>query len=173
MTFLGLLWFLLAGGQMTCTAGEETVTGLCGIGMLTAGIVFMIALVVLPIAVVILVRGLLRRIDANGSAVWERGQAFYVMACGLVIGSLIPQHACPEGMTLSPVFRFCTSVSRSFAAPSPGLKWKISAGVVGIVLGVLILKWRRMPWWVASLIAVSGTAGIAWLTLTRVMVVID
>jgi peptidoglycan/LPS O-acetylase OafA/YrhL len=93
------------------------------------------------------------------------------MVCGALLALMIPRLKCPPGMNLSPVFRFCVSFCVSpdlmYSAPSPGLPWRFAAFGVGIVLGIVMLRWRSMPWWLASAIVVVACLGTALFTVSR------
>lgn len=150
--------------MVDCVAGEYTSSGPCGIGIVAGGGVLFVGLITLVAGAIVLVRGLRRPVDPAGGDGWRLGPGFLVIVCGFVMALMIPRYACPPGLTLSPIFRFCTSVDRSFPAPSPGLPWKIGAFGVGLALGLLLLLWRSVPWWLATMVAVvvfAGTVGFA------------
>jgi hypothetical protein len=168
MALSGSLLLWSAWDEFSCTAGESTSTGPCGIGIQASGAVFLIAMAMTIAGAIVVWRGLRRPIDPDGAGGWRVGQAFAVMACGVVVALMIPRLSCPAGMHLSAVFRFCVSADRSFPAPSTGLAWKWAALGAGLALGLLLLRWRRMPWPVATavvLVVFLGTAGyVAWRT---------
>ena len=89
------------------------------------------------------------------------------MMCGTLLALMIPRLKCPPGTTLSPVFRFCVSPEVTYPAPSPGLPWKYAAFGAGIVLGVVMLRWRSMPWWLGSGLVVAACIGTALFTVSR------
>jgi hypothetical protein len=160
-----LLWS--AWDELTCVAGEQTSNGPCGIGITVAGFVAPAGGIFAVIGTIAIVRALRRPVDADGSDAWRIGQGLVVAACGVVIGLLIPRYACPPGMVLSPVFRYCTSAYRSFPAPSPGLPWKFVAAGVGIVIGIAMIRWRSMPWWLASIVVTVSFCSAVLLTISR------
>jgi hypothetical protein len=166
-----LLWS--AWDEFSCTAGERTSTGPCGIGVQASGAVLFIAVILLVAGAIVVWRGLRRRVDPDGSTGWRIGQGIAVMLCGCVVALMIPRLACPEGTHLSVVFRFCVSTTRSYPAPSTGFTWKVVALVAGLVLGAILLWWRSIPWPVATVIVVavfafttgyaaSRTTGLPW-----------
>jgi hypothetical protein len=152
-----------AWDEFTCVAGESTSSGPCGIGLPAAGGVLLAALCLGICGCIVLFRALRRPIDATASDGWRFGQAFVVMGSAVVIAIMIPRYACPAGMRLSPLFRFCLSADAAFHAPSPGLPWKFAAAGAGIVVGIVMMRWRSMPWWLASPIVVAAfMAAVLW-----------
>ena len=160
-----LLWS--AWDELTCVAGESTSNGPCGIGISVAGFIAPAGAAFALIGTIAIIRALRRPIVADGSDAWRVGEGLVVAASGLVIGLMIPRFSCPPGMSLSPVFRFCVSADRSFPAPSPGLPWKYAAAGIGIVIGVVMIRWRSMPWWLASAVVVASFFGAVLLTASR------
>jgi hypothetical protein len=157
-----LLWS--AWDEFSCTAGESTSTGPCGIGIQVAGGIVLVAMVLTLAGAIVVWRGLRRPVDPGGSSGWRIGQALAVIACGAIVALMIPRVTCPEGFHLSVVFRFCVSADRSFPAPSTGFWWKWAAVGVGTALGLLLLVWRTVPWQLATAVVVVvflGTAGYA------------
>ena len=160
-----LLWS--AWDELTCVAGEATSNGPCGVAIGLAGFVFPTGAAFTFIGVIALWRALRRPITSDGSDAWRIGEALVVIASAIVIALMIPRYACPAGTHLSPVFRFCTSRERAFPAPSPGLPWKFAAAGAGIVIGVAMIRWRSMPWWIASAIVFASFLGAALFTVSR------
>ena len=93
------------------------------------------------------------------------GEAEY--GSGMLLALMVPRYACPDGFTLSPVFRFCVSVDRSYPAPTPGAPYKLGAFGVGLAVGLLLLFWRRAPWWLPPAVAVVAFTGTLGFTLQR------
>jgi hypothetical protein len=165
---LGAVVFMWsAWDELTCVAGEITSNGPCGIGVGAAGFIFPAGVCLAVVGVIVLVRAMRRPIDADASDAWRTGQALVVIASGIAIGLMIPRYACPAGTHLSPVFRFCTSAERAFPAPSPGLPWKFAAAGIGFLIGILMIRWRSMPWWLASTLVVAAFLGAILLTASR------
>jgi hypothetical protein len=160
-----LLWS--AWDEFSCTAGQATSTGPCGIGIQASGAVFLVGMILLVAGAIIGWRGLRRPVDPDGDAGWRIGQAAAVMLCGVVVALMIPSLSCPEGTHLSPVFRFCVSTTRSFPAPSTGQGWKFLAFGVGIAAGAVLLRWRSLPWPVATAIVMVAFAFAAVSVATR------
>ena len=163
----GLASVLASWDELSCVAGEYSSSGPCGIGITLAGAVFPFGAIAFVAGILVFVRGLRRPVALDGGDGWRIGQGLLVVGCGIVMGFMIPRYACPPGMDLSPIFRFCTSVDRSFQAPSPGLPWKFAAVAAGTLLGVILIRWRSLPWPVASAIAVIASAATVGYTLQR------
>jgi hypothetical protein len=163
----GLLLLWSSWDEFSCTAGETTSTGPCGIGIQVSVIVVLFGLILLGIGVVVVPRAFLRPLDPDGAAGWRAGQALAVMACGVIMALMIPRYSCPEGMKLSAVFRFCVSTTRSYQAPSTGFAWKLLALGVGLSLGVVLLRWRSLAWPVATVIVAAAFAFTAGYTAHR------
>jgi hypothetical protein len=163
----GALFLVSSWDEVNCVAGEITSQGPCGVAitygasLITAGIGLLIA------GCIMMVRGLRRPVDPGGSEGWRSGQAILVMVCGALLALLIPRYRCPPGTTLSPVFHFCVSHDVTYPAPSPGLGWKFGALGIGVVLGIVMLGWRSMPWWFGSTIVVGACVGTALFMASR------
>ena len=167
--FLGSGVFLLVSSwdEFTCRGDEITSMGPCGVGIDTAGGVFLAALILVVIGTVVLIRGLRRPVDPAGAGGWRIGAGIAVIACGVLFALMVPTQSCPEGTRLSAVFRFCVSTSRAFRAPQTGLGWKFLAFGVGLVLGLLVLLWRSMPWPIATVIVVLAFAALNVMVAAR------
>ena len=163
----GLFLLASAWDEFSCRAGERASSGPCGIGLPIAGVVVFVGLLLTVIGAIAFVRGLLRPVHADGANGWRVVQAFVVMGCGAVYGLLIPRYSCPLGTTLTPVFRFCVNEETAFQATSSGMPWKFAALGVGIAIGALMLRWRSMPWWLATAIVVPAFLGAVVLATVR------
>jgi hypothetical protein len=156
-----------AWDELTCVAGEATSNGPCGFGIGLAGFVGPAGVTLLVIGAIASVRALRRPVTGDGSDAWRVGAALVLIASAILIGLMIPRYSCPPGTTLSPVFRFCTSTERVFPAPSPGLPWKFAAAAVGIAVGVAMIRWRTMPWWLASFLVAATYFAAVLFTIAR------
>lgn len=163
----GLLLVWSSWDEFTCRAGETTSSGPCGVGIDVAGAVFLFGLFLLVSGAIVLARGLRRPIDPEGSGGWRAGQGIAVMVCSAAFALMIPRYECPEGTSLSAVFRFCVSTERVFRAPSPGLGWKFAALAVGVAVGLVIILWRSMPWPLATVLVVGAFAAATVLMAGR------
>ena len=153
--------------EVSCVAGEYSSTGPCGIGIVAASQVLFVALIALVAGAIIVARGLRRPVDPESASGWRLGPGFLVIACGCLLALMIPLYSCPAGYGLTPVFRFCTSVDRAFAATPTGMPRKVAALVVGLAVGLLLLLWRSAPWWLASALAVVVFVATVGFTLHR------
>ena len=119
------------------------------------------------IGCIVLYRSIRRPVDEDGGDGWRVGQGIVVMICGVLMALMIPLFRCPPGTTLSPVFRFCTNREVAFPAPDPGLPWKVAAFAAGIAIGVLLIRWRSMPIWLATAIVIAACLGTTLFILWR------
>ena len=163
----GVLLLASAWDEFSCRAGERTSSGPCGIGLPISGVVVFVGLTLTITGSIVFVRALLRPVDPAGADGWRTFQAFVVMACGGVYALMIPRYSCPTGTTLTPVFRFCVNTEHSFRAESTGMPWKITALVVGIAIGIVMLRWQSMPWWLATAIVVPVFLGAVVVAVVR------
>ena len=163
----GLAALAASWDEVSCVAGEFTSSGPCGIGIVVASQVLFVALIAVVAGAIVLTRGLRRPVDPEGGTAWRMGPGFLVIACGVLMALMLPRHACPAGFTLSPVFRFCVSAERSYPAPSPGAPYKVGALGLGLAVGLLLLFWRRAPWWLPPVVAVVVFVGTVAFTLQR------
>jgi hypothetical protein len=63
---------------------------------------------------------------------------------------------------LTPVFHVCASSAAVITDPPTWTGWKLTAAVAGLVLGVVVARWRRIPWPLGSLVTVASVGGAAW-----------
>src|SRR6476646_8016309 len=165
MLLSGLLFLVSAWDEVNCVSGEVTSSGPCGIALTWGGTLLAVGFFMALIGSILLFRALRRHVAEADIAArdvaegWWTGQAVVVMICGVLLGLLIPRYDCPPGMTLTPVFKFCLNNDLVFPAPSPGLPWKFAAVGVGIVIGVVMVRWRSMPTWLATVIVVAAMMG--------------
>jgi uncharacterized membrane protein HdeD (DUF308 family) len=167
MLVCGVLFVVSAWDELNCVAGEFTSSGPCGIAITAAGSLVVIGIFLVIIGGIVLYRAIRRPVNEDGGDGWRAAQGFIVMLCGALMGLLIPRLKCPPGTLLSPVFRFCVNQDVSYPAPSPGMRWKILAFAVGLVIGVLMIRWRSMPIWLATLIVVAACVGTALYAVFR------
>jgi hypothetical protein len=163
----GALFVVSAWDEVDCVAGEFTSSGPCGIGIVAGGSLVVIGIMLMVVGCIVLSRAVRRPVSEEAGDGWRVGQAIVVMACGTLVALMIPRLRCPPGTILSPVFRFCVNQQVSYPAPSPGLPWKFAAFGVGIVIGVVMIRWRSMPIWLATLIVVAACVGTAVFTVYR------
>jgi hypothetical protein len=161
MVLRGGLFIVSSWDDVNCVAGEITSSGPCGVGLTAGGSLLVIGIFLFLIGAVVLFRALRRPVSEEAADGWRVGAGFVVMLCGALVGLLIPRQRCPAGTTLSPVFRFCVNQEVAYPAPSPGPKWKFLAFGVGLAIGVLIIRWRSMPIWLATVIVGAARVGTA------------
>jgi hypothetical protein len=157
----GVLFIVSSWDEVNCVAGEFTSSGPCGVGLVFGGTLLVVGIFLTLIGSIVLFRAVRRPVDADGGDGWRAGQAFVVMICGALLGLLIPRYECPPGTTLSPVFKFCVNHDITFPAASPGMPWKFAAVGVGIAIGIVMLRWRSMPIWLATVTVVAAFLGTA------------
>lgn len=167
MLVCGVLFVVSAWDELNCVAGEFTSSGPCGIAITAAGSLVVIGILLVIIGGIVLSRAIRRPVHEDGADGWRVAQGFIVMLCGALMGLLIPRLKCPPGTLLSPVFRFCVNQDVSYPAPSPGMRWKILAVAVGLVIGVIMIRWRSMPIWLATVIVVAACVGTALYAVFR------
>lgn len=163
----GGLFIVSAWDELDCVAGELTSSGPCGIAITAAGSLVVVGFFLLIIGGIVLFRAMRRPVNEDGGDGWRVAQAIVVMTCGVLMGLMIPRFRCPPRTTLSPVFRFCVNQEVSYPAPSPGLPWKLAAVAIGIAIGVLMIRWRSMPIWLATVLVVAASLGTALFVVSR------
>jgi len=163
----GGLFITSAWDEVNCVAGEFTSSGPCGVSIVWGGSLISVGIVLVIIGCIAMVRAARRPIDEDGGDGWRVGQGFSVMICGALLALTIPRYRCPAGTTLSPVFRFCVSHDVSYPAPSPGMPWKFAAVGLGIALGIVIVRWRSIPIWLATVIVVMAFVGTSLYIVSR------
>jgi len=167
MVLCGALFIVSAWDEVNCVAGESTSSGPCGIGLTSGVSLVAVGIFLLIIGAIVLYRSIRRPVSEEGGDGWRVGQGFVVMICGVLLALLIPLQRCPPGTILSPVFRFCVNQEVSYPAPTPGLKWKLLALGAGIAIGVLMIRWRSMPIWLATVIVAGACIGTALFAVWR------
>lgn len=167
MLVCGALFIVSAWDELNCVAGEFTSSGPCGIAITAAGSLVVVGIFLLIIGGIVLFRAMRRPVNEDAGDGWVVAEGIAVMICGVLMGLMIPRFRCPAGTTLSPVFRFCINQEVSYPAPSPGLPWKFAAVAIGIAVGVVMIRWRSMPIWLATAIVVAASVGTALFVVSR------
>jgi hypothetical protein len=168
MVVIGGLFLWSAWDEVNCVAGEMTSSGPCGFGLTAGGTLAVVGIALLLIGCIVLIRGVRRPVgDRDAADGWRIGQAVLVMVSGAVLALMIPRYACPSDTSLSPVFHYCVNATHNAPAPSPGLPWKFASFGLGIAIGVLLIRWRSMPWWLASIVVVAASLFTALFTMWR------
>ncbi|HJX08095.1 MAG TPA: hypothetical protein VJ736_08500 [Actinomycetota bacterium] len=161
LVLCGSLFIVSSWDEVNCVAGEVTSSGPCGVALVWGGTLLAVGIFLLFIGGIVLFRAARRHVDPDGGDGWRVGQAIVVMICGVLLGLLIPRYECPPGTTLSPVFKFCVNHDVVYPAPSPGMPWKLAAVGIGVAIGVVMLRWRSMPIWLATAIVAAASIGTA------------
>jgi hypothetical protein len=167
MVACGLLFLASSWDEVTCVAGEFTSSGPCGIGIHVAGSLSAVGIFLVLIGCIVLYRAIRRPVGEDAGDGWRVGQGVVVIVCGALLALMIPRQRCPPGTTLSPVFRFCVNQDVSYPAPSPGLPWKFAAFGVGLVIGIVMIRWRSMPVWLGTVLVVAACVGTAVFIVSR------
>jgi hypothetical protein len=167
MLLSGALFIVSSWDEVNCVTGEFTSSGPCGVGLVFGGTLLVVGIFLVLIGGIVLFRAARRHVDAEGGDGWWAGQAFVVMISGVLLGLLIPRYECPPGTALSPVFKFCVNHDITYPAPSPGMPWKFAAVGVGIAIGVVMLRWRSMPIWLATVTVVAASLGTALFAVSQ------
>ncbi len=126
---------------------------------------FMFGLVLLIAGAAILWHTGRRLIVADGPSGWTWGEGIAIAAGGLMIALLIPTYHCPAGYELTPVFHVCTSatqVPEVIVHPPTWLAWKFGIAAAAIVVGIVVARWRALPWPIASVLTVAVAGAASW-----------
>ncbi|HTG48674.1 MAG TPA: hypothetical protein VK646_13575 [Actinomycetota bacterium] len=170
LVIAGVAMIVSAWAELTCPLGGEEGRAICQHMTGVGGVFVMLGILAILAGAVALVSGLRRPVDeAVGLSGWTRAEGLLVAFAGITIAMLIPTYHCPVGYKLTPVFHVCTSPSAIINDPPTWLGWKVLVAVVGLALAIVVARWRRLPWPVASAATVllfGGAAG--WLIQTAV-----
>jgi len=162
---------VLAGGALSWSAldspgctREVSVTA-CARATGIEGLIVMVGVALSIGGVVIVWRTSRRLVAPDGSSGWTWGEGLAVIAGGVVLSLLIPTYHCPAGYELIPVFQECrssTQVPALILHPPTWLGWKLGIAAGSIGLGLVIARWRRLPWPLASAITVAVVGVATW-----------
>jgi hypothetical protein len=106
-----------------------------------------------------------RLLEPEGSSGWTWGEGFSVAVAGLAVAITIPTYHCPAGYVLTPVFHACASPTSIIIDPPTRIGWKLAVAAVGLVLGLVLARWRRIPWPLGSALTVATVAGATWYSI--------
>jgi len=168
---LGLMWS--AWAALTCPLGGDEGRTVCSRIVGVGGLMEMFAVGLFLGGCAIVWRTSRRLIAADGLSGWTWGEGVAIAASGLTIGMLIPTFHCPAGYELTPVFHVCASRTMTpeiLNHPPTWLAWKLGIAVAGIVLGIIVGKWRRLPWPVASVCTFASVAAATWYLAEKTVV---
>jgi hypothetical protein len=162
LTLLWAAWHSLRCGLLGAV-GQTICSRAMGLG----GLISLLALGLVAAGAGIVWRTGRRPVDAEGPAGWIAGEGISVAFAGVLIALLIPTLHCPAGYEMTTVFHACRSTTQTPALilhPPTWMAWKLVVAGAAVVLGIVIARWRSLPWPVASIVTV-GTMAAATLLL--------
>ena len=157
---IALVWS--AWYELTCPLGGPRGTSICAHTVGIGGLVVMLGALLFVVGSGVVWRTSRRLLDADGSSGWTWGEGLSVAVAGFTVAITIPTYHCPAGYVLTPVFHVCASSAAVITDPPTWMDWKLAAAVAGLVLGVVVARWRRIPWPLGSLVTVASVGGAAW-----------
>jgi hypothetical protein len=111
-----------------------------------------------------------RLVIPDGPSGWTWGEGLAIVAGGFTIALTIPTYHCPAGYELTTVFHACrsaTQVPELIVHPPTWLAWKFGVAIVSVILGVVVARWRGIPWPVASALTAIVVASATWYLAER------
>jgi hypothetical protein len=168
----GLFLMWSAWRPLTCPLGGEEGRAVCSRAVGIGGLMEMFSLGVFLGGCAILWRTGRRLIAPDGLSGWTWGEGLAIVVSGLTVALLIPTFHCPTGYELTPVFHVCASRTMTPAIlnhPPTWLAWKFGIAAAGVVVGIVVGKWRRLPWPVASVLTVASVGAATWFLADRVV----
>jgi hypothetical protein len=165
----GLFVVWAAWHALRCGLGGPAGQTICGRAMGLGGLLSMLGLALVAAGGGILWRTGRRLVDPDGPSGWVAGEGITVALAGVLIASLIPTHHCPAGYEMTQVFHVCRATSlqqlpQLIIHPPSWVAWKFAVAGAAIVVGIVLARWRAIPWAVASVLTV-GTVATATLLL--------
>jgi hypothetical protein len=157
---IALVWS--AWYELTCPLGGPRGTSICAHTVGIGGLAVMLGVLLFVVGSGVVWRTSRRLLDADGSSGWTWGEGLSVAVAGFIVAITIPTYHCPAGYVLTPVFHVCASSAAVITDPPTWTGWKLTAAVAGLVLGVVVARWRRIPWPLGSLVTVASVGGAAW-----------
>jgi hypothetical protein len=158
-----LMWSSWA--SLTCPLGGEIGRAVCSRATGTGGLMTMFSFALAVGGAAILWRTSRRLTEPDGPSGWTWGEGLAILVGGVTIALLIPTTHCPAGYELTPVFHVCqsrTMVPELIVHPPTWLAWKFGIAVAAVVLGVVVARWRRLPWPIASALTLAVVAAASW-----------
>jgi hypothetical protein len=168
----GLFLMWSAWAPLTCPLGGDEGRAVCSRAVGIGGLMEMGALGLFLGGCAIVWRTGRRLIDPDGLSGWTWGEGVSIAVSGVTIALLIPTFHCPAGYELTPVFHFCTSRTMTpeiLSHPPTWLAWKFGIAVAAVVLGIVVGKWRRLPWPIASVLTVASVGAATWYLADKVV----
>jgi hypothetical protein len=167
---IGLVWS--AWHALRCGLGGPAGEMVCGHAMGIGGLVSMLGLGLVAAGTGILWRTGRRLVDGDGLSGWIAGEGVTIAISGLFIGLLIPTYHCPAGYELTKVFHACRGITPEqvpalILHPPTWMLWKIAVIVTATVIGVVVARWRALPWPVTSVLTAVTLATATLLLADR------
>lgn len=155
-----------AWAELTCPYGGPGGREWCRTTVGVGGIFVMAGIVAAVLGAIVLWGGIWRPLDPEGSDGWRWGEAALIVAAGLVFGlQVIDPVVCPEGYRLATGFDLCIAEGDAAVRveATSQLARQLAAVAGGLILGIVVATWRRLPWVVGAAITVGATAlGTSW-----------
>ncbi len=148
--------------ELTCPLGGPRGTSICSLTVGVGGLTVMLGVLVGVAGAGILWRTSRRLLGPDGASGWTWGEGVSVAIAGLTVAMTIPTYHCPAGYVLTPVFHACASSTAIITDPPTWIGWKLAAAATGLVLGLVLARWRRIPWPLGSLVTVASVGGATW-----------
>jgi hypothetical protein len=160
------VWFMWSSwAPLTCPLGGELGRAVCSHAVGVGGLLFMFGLALFIAGAAVLWRTGRRLVVSDGLSGWTWGEGIAIVAGGLAIAFLIPTYHCPAGYELTPVFHVCSSatqVPEIIVHPPTWLAWKFGIAAGAIVVGIVVARWRSLPWPIASVVTVAAAGVATW-----------
>ena len=155
---------------LTCPLGGARGRAICSHTTGIGGLMSLFAIGLSIAGAGILWRTGRRLVIPDGPSGWMWGEGVAIVAGGLTIALTIPTFHCPAGYELTTVFHACRSAIRvpELIVHAPTwLAWKFGVAAASVVVGVVVARWRRLPWPVASAVTSIVVASAAWYLAER------
>jgi hypothetical protein len=160
------VWFMWSSwASLTCPLGGARGRAVCSRAVGVGGLLFMFGLALFIAGAAVLWRTGRRPVVSDGLSGWTWGEGIAIVVGGLTIALLIPTYHCPAGYVLTPVFHVCHSVTQIpeiIVHPPTWLAWKFGIAAASIIVGVVVARWRPLPWPIASVLTIAVVGSAAW-----------
>jgi len=155
---------------LTCPLGGVRGRALCSSTTGLGGLMFMFGAGLAIAGAAVLWRTTRRLVDPGGLSGWTWGEGVAIIAGGLTLALMIPMYHCPAGYDLTVVFHSCRSTTQipEFIVHAPTRSgWKLGVAAAALALGLVVARWRRIPWPVASLVTAAVVGSATWYLAER------
>ncbi len=150
----GLAFAVFSYDELTCRIAE----GGCDVFVGVGGLISLLGLAVAAVGIVILRRVLIRPASPTGGSGWTSAWGVLFAIGGAVAVTRLPTLVCPDGFDLDQLFELCIRDGERFEATSHLLeKWLLV--LTAVVFGVVLVKARRIPSAVATVLTVVAWVG--------------